>query len=174
MLNCLDNSADSMKRAYSSIMEFAVVPFAYATWYDQKLFANPSWFSYGYLAAGILAYASREMIAQYKLANPDLKEEEFNLIVRVIDSTFKAIENITHMVFPAIVLDVIYKIKDIFSERSLSIIHPVFLSVSGSYGIYKGLQHFGVFKKYNQQPEVPSVEAGEVISLQINRGDSPK
>ena len=61
MLAMLDSSADSVKRAYTSFMDFAVIPFFYATWYDQSLFKDPNYFTYAYLASVGLTFAAKEI-----------------------------------------------------------------------------------------------------------------
>lgn len=146
MLGMIDRSLDTTKRAYGSVMDFAIVPFVYSIWFDTQLFDEMNWFSYSYIALSILSFAAKELSARYKIANPHLSEEEHANIIRIVDSTFAGINNISEMVFPALVLDVIYKIKNIFSAKALTIIHPTFVGVAGTYGIYKGLQHYGYFK----------------------------
>jgi hypothetical protein len=147
MLGMLDSGVDSMKRAYGSLMDLAAIPFIYGAWYDQRLFEEPTIFGYAYLAGCILSFAAKEIIERYKEANPELEPEDYLLIIRAMDASFKAINSFSEIIFPAIILDVIYRIKNIFSEKSLSIIHPVFVGVAGFYGMHKGLEHFGLFKK---------------------------
>ena len=77
MLAMLDSSADSVKRAYTSFMDFAVIPFFYATWYDQSLFKDPNYFTYAYLASVGLTFAAKEISHRYKQANPDLSEDDY-------------------------------------------------------------------------------------------------
>lgn len=174
MLDCLGKSGESAKRAYTSMLDFAAVPFVYATWYNERLFTKPTWFSYAYLATGVFSYAIKEMSHQYKLANPLLTPEQHHKIVRIIDSCFQSISSATEIIFPAIVLDVIYQIKDIFSKEALTIIHPIFIASAVSYGVYKGLEFYGVFKPQKQKVKVDALEAsnsGDIVWNRIERNE---
>jgi len=174
MLGMIDHSLDTTKRAYGSVMDFAIIPFVYSIWFDTHLFDEMNWFSYSYIALSILSFAAKELSARYKLANPHLSEEEHAAIVKIVDSVFAGIGGVSEMVFPALVLDVIYKIKNIFSAKALQIIHPTFVGVAGTYGIYKGLQHFGYFKcldkKDTPTPILESSESSAMVWKRIEAG----
>lgn len=145
MLSMLDSGAASAKRAYVSFMDFAVVPFFYSTWYDQTLFKDPNYFTYAYLVSVALTFTAKEISHRYKEANPHLTEDDHHAMVRFIDSFFAGLSAASELVFPAIIMDVIYGIKLLFSEHSLKIIHPSFLSICGSYGLYKSIEKHGFF-----------------------------
>jgi hypothetical protein len=159
MLDTANSMAGSAKRMYTSVMDLAVIPFVYSTWFNETIFSHPSTFSYAYICGSVLSFAAKEMLHRYKEANPDLKEEEYHIIARSIDAGFKGIGATTEIIFPAIVLDVMYRIRDIFHQNALNIIHPVFVSAATGYGIYRALDSFGIFKRSCRKKETDGEEA---------------
>ena len=146
MLQCLDKSADTIKRAYTSFLDLAAIPFVYNLWYDQSIFESINAFSYIYLSGCMVSFVAKEIVQKYKEANPDLTFDDYNNIIKIVDSVFKGVSETSGLLFPAIILDIIFHIRSYIPKGAIQIIHPTFIGTVCSYGAYKGLEHYGLFK----------------------------
>ena len=90
--------------------------------------------------------------------------------MKFIDSFFEGLSSGSQLAFPAIIIDVIYGVKELFSAHSLKIIHPSFLSLCGSYGLYKGVEKYGFFKP-SSSPEGQSLIISDGSRLSINSSE---